>query len=69
MGEELGVARKTITTQEQSPLVNWRGGNRINTPLAYSDNLYLFKQNVDLVRARVRWRLGRDRDDVTNVTA
>jgi hypothetical protein len=35
--------------------------NRINTPLAYSDNLYLFKQNVDLVRARVRWRLGRNR--------
>ena len=31
--------------------------NRINTPLAYTDNLYLFKQNVDLVRARVRWRL------------
>lgn len=35
--------------------------NRINTPLAYSDNLYLFKQNVDLVRARVRWRLARNR--------
>ncbi|HEX7810869.1 MAG TPA: TAXI family TRAP transporter solute-binding subunit [Burkholderiales bacterium] len=34
-----------------------RSVNRINTPLAYSDNLYLFKQNVDLVRARVRWRL------------
>jgi TRAP-type uncharacterized transport system substrate-binding protein len=36
-----------------------RAVNRINTPLAYSDNLYLFKQNVDLVRARVRWRLGK----------
>jgi hypothetical protein len=36
-----------------------RAVNRINTPLAYSDNLYLFKQNVDLVRARVRWRLKR----------
>lgn len=35
-----------------------RSVNRINTPLAYSDNLYLFKQNVDLVRARVRWRIG-----------
>jgi len=34
-----------------------RSVNRINTPLAYSDNLYLFKQNVDLVRTRVRWRL------------
>jgi TRAP-type uncharacterized transport system substrate-binding protein len=34
-----------------------RSVNRINTPLAYSDNLYLFKQNVDLVRARVRWQL------------
>jgi TRAP-type uncharacterized transport system substrate-binding protein len=45
-----------------------RAVNRINTPLAYSDNLYLFKQNVDLVRARVRWRVGRGRDDVTNVT-
>jgi TRAP-type uncharacterized transport system substrate-binding protein len=36
-----------------------RAVNRINTPLAYTDNLYLFKQNVDLVRARVRWRLKR----------
>jgi TRAP transporter TAXI family solute receptor len=36
-----------------------RSVNRINTPLAYSDNLYLFKQNVDLVRARVRWRLAK----------
>jgi TRAP-type uncharacterized transport system substrate-binding protein len=36
-----------------------RSVNRINTPLAYTDNLYLFKQNIDLVRARVRWRLGR----------
>ena len=44
-----------------------RSVNRINTPLAYSDNLYLFKQNVDLVRARVRWRL-RSRDGVTAVT-
>jgi TRAP transporter TAXI family solute receptor len=34
-----------------------RSVNRINTPLAYTDNLYLFKQNVDLVRARVRWQL------------
>lgn len=42
-----------------------RSVNRINTPLAYSDNLYLFKQNVDLVRARVRWRL-RNHDGVTS---
>jgi TRAP transporter TAXI family solute receptor len=31
-----------------------RSVNRINTPLAYSDNLYAFKQNVNLVRQRVR---------------
>lgn len=30
-----------------------RSVNRINTPLAYSDNLYMFRQNVNLVRQRV----------------
>ncbi len=40
-----------------------RAVNRINTPLAYSDNLYLFKQNVDLVRARVRWRVRAEEKD------
>jgi hypothetical protein len=30
-----------------------RSVNRINTPLAYSDNLYAFRQNVNLVRQRV----------------
>src|SRR4030095_15394225 len=30
-----------------------RSVNRINTPLAYSDNLYMFRQNVGLVRQRV----------------
>ena len=31
--------------------------NRMNTPLAYTDNLYAFRQNVNLVRQRVRDRL------------
>ena len=31
--------------------------NRINTPLAYTDNLYAFRQNVELVRQRVRGQL------------
>jgi TRAP-type uncharacterized transport system substrate-binding protein len=30
-----------------------RAVNRINTPLAYSDNLYMFRQNVNLVRQKV----------------
>lgn len=30
-----------------------RSVNRINTPLAYSDNLYMFRQNINLVRQRV----------------
>ncbi len=34
-----------------------RAVNRINTPLAYSDNLYAFRQNVNLVRQRVQARL------------
>jgi TRAP-type uncharacterized transport system substrate-binding protein len=35
--------------------------NRINTPLAYSDNLYAFRQNVNLVRQRVRAKFGLER--------
>ena len=31
--------------------------NRLNTPLAYTDNLYAFRQNVNLVRQRVRDQL------------
>ena len=31
--------------------------NSINTPLAYADNLYAFRQNVNLVRQSVRSRL------------
>ncbi len=31
-----------------------RSVNRIPTPLAYSDNLYIFRQHIDLVRDRVR---------------
>ncbi len=34
-----------------------RAVNRINTPLAYTDNLYAFRQNVNLVRLRVRAQL------------
>jgi len=34
-----------------------RAVNRINTPLAYTDNLYAFRQNVELVRQRVRAQL------------
>jgi TRAP-type uncharacterized transport system substrate-binding protein len=34
-----------------------RSVNRINTPLAYTDNLYAFRQNVDMVRQRIRQRL------------
>jgi len=34
-----------------------RAVNRINTPLAYTDNLYAFRQNVNLVRQSVRDRL------------
>jgi len=33
--------------------------NRINTPLAYTDNLYAFRQNVNMVRQRVRDQLAR----------
>ena len=35
--------------------------NRINTPLAYTDNLYAFRQNVNLVRQRVRDQLARSK--------
>ena len=31
-----------------------RSVNRIPTPLAYSENLYSFRQHIELVRARVR---------------
>ncbi len=34
-----------------------RAVNRINTPLAFTDNLYAFRQNVNLVRQRVRSQL------------
>jgi hypothetical protein len=34
-----------------------RAVNRIPTPLAYSANLYSFRQHIDLVRARVQNRL------------
>jgi len=28
--------------------------HRIDTPLAYSENLYVFRQHIDLVRQRVQ---------------
>jgi len=34
-----------------------RAVNHINTPLAYADNLYVFRRNVNLVRQQVRSRL------------
>ncbi len=37
-----------------------RSVNRIPTPLAYSENLYSFRQHIDLVRARVRRALTPD---------
>lgn len=37
-----------------------RAVNHIPTPLAFSANLYSFRQHIDLVRARVRVRLGED---------
>jgi TRAP-type uncharacterized transport system substrate-binding protein len=45
-----------------------RAVNRINTPLAYTDNLYAFRQNVNLVRQQVRAQIngggrGRRQDD------
>jgi hypothetical protein len=33
--------------------------NHINTPLAYTDNLYMFRQHVNLVRQRVERALRR----------
>jgi TRAP transporter TAXI family solute receptor len=34
-----------------------RAVNRIQTPLAYSENLYSFRQHIDLVRQRIQQRL------------
>jgi TRAP transporter TAXI family solute receptor len=33
--------------------------NHIETPLAYSENLYVFRQHIDLVRQRAQLRIGR----------
>ena len=35
-----------------------RSVNRIPTPLAYSENLYVFRTHIDLVRQRVIAKLG-----------
>ncbi|MGH8631803.1 MAG: TAXI family TRAP transporter solute-binding subunit, partial [Burkholderiales bacterium] len=35
-----------------------RAVGRINTPLAYTDNLYMFRQHINLVRQRVAGKLG-----------
>jgi hypothetical protein len=37
-----------------------RSVNRIPTPLAYSENLYIFCQHIDLVRERVRRAIAPD---------
>jgi len=37
-----------------------RSVNRIPTPLAYSENLYVFRQHIDLVRERVRRAVERE---------
>jgi hypothetical protein len=59
-----------IELDEQQP-AEWLGGmlarldeielavNHIPTPLAFSENLYVFRTHIDLVRARVRERLAR----------
>ncbi|MGQ0580012.1 MAG: TAXI family TRAP transporter solute-binding subunit, partial [Betaproteobacteria bacterium] len=48
--EELRALLKRLDQIERSV-------NSINTPIAYSDNLYAFRQNVNLVRQRVQARL------------
>jgi hypothetical protein len=40
-----------------------RAVNQIPTPLAYSENLYSFRQNTDLVRQRVVARLAGTHED------
>jgi TRAP-type uncharacterized transport system substrate-binding protein len=50
--EKLGELLKRLDEIE-------RAVNRINTPLAYTDNLYAFRQNVNLVRLRVRAQLAK----------
>lgn len=42
-----------------------RSVNRINTPLAYSDQLYMFRQNINLVRQRVARVLAESKEAVT----
>ena len=42
--------------------------NRIPTPLAYSANLYSFRQHIDLVRARVQHRLASAASRATSST-
>jgi TRAP transporter TAXI family solute receptor len=39
--------------------------NHIDTPLAYSENLYVFRQHIDLVRQRVQLRAGKPIGAVT----
>ena len=40
-----------------------RAVNQIPTPLAYTENLYFFREHVDVVRRRIIRRLSNDRDD------
>jgi TRAP transporter TAXI family solute receptor len=46
-----------------------RSVNRIPTPLAYSENLYSFRQHIDLVRARVQRAVAEDSAGRTSATS
>jgi TRAP transporter TAXI family solute receptor len=53
---QLDEKPRTATLEEMLDRLDGieRSVNRIPTPLAYSENLYIFRQHVDLVRERVR---------------
>lgn len=42
-----------------------RAVNQIPTPLAYTDNLYFFREHVEVVRRRITRRLSNDQDSAT----
>jgi TRAP-type uncharacterized transport system substrate-binding protein len=46
-----------------------RAVNQIPTPLAYAENLYFFREHVDVVRRRIIRRLSNDRDTGMPVSA
>jgi hypothetical protein len=43
--------------------------NQIPTPLAYAENLYFFREHVDVVRRRIIRRLSNERDAGMPVSA